>query len=694
MNFNKSKPLRLALISFLILFLELLLIRLISAEIRLFAYLSNLILLAIFIGSGLGMLIKKKLPLTLSSALLLFLTVILTFKLFIPITRFLSPLSDGFIWFQAPWTSWLTIIWGLILTLFLFALTLAIFIPLGQHLGRFFHQPTQRIWFYSLNVFFSLIGILGFNLTSFFSLSPYLGLLLAQFIIFSLTAKNHQNLSMFLTILSIIVISFNLVNSANTTWSPYQKLDLQPIPNSADYLLQVNNVGYMGLLDLSDSRRQRLIDQLDPNQLPPDFSTQFNNQYQLPFVFKPQPDSVLIVGAGGGNDAAAAIRASASKIDAVEIDPQIIKLGQKYHPEQPYSQATVKLINNDGRSFFQQTQNHYDLVIMGLADSHTLSGSLNNLQLDNYLYTQESFQAIKNLLQPDGLIFISFDVRRPWIGAQIQTNLADVFGHQPIVFSLQQDPPIFGWGGVIFVQSLNPDTLSNLLNRQPDLNQFIQKRLENYPPPQKNLTDNWPYLYLDRPRLPKLHLIISGLILCLFFLFARKLNLTQRFNPLAFFLGAGFLLFEFQNISKTALLYGNTWQTNVFTISAILILILLANLTFSKLKIPLRLAYLLLIISFIFTMIIPLNWLNQLPQLIKYLVLPFLLNLPLYFSGLIFINLFSRAHDETAFLGSNLIGSAIGGLLSFLSYCFGLQSLLFVSLGSYLFSLILVIKEI
>lgn len=694
MNFRKSQTLHLCLISFIILFLELLLIRLISTEIRLFAYLSNLILLVIFIGSGLGMLIKRKLPLTLSAILLLILTIILTFKFFTPITSFLSPLSDGFIWFQTPWTSWLTIIWGLILALFLFALILAIFIPLGQHLSLFFHQPTQRIWFYSLNVFFSLIGILCFNLASFFNLSPYLGLLLAQFIIFSLTAKNHQNLSIFLTILSIIVVSFNLVNSTNTTWSPYQKLNLKSIPNSADYLLQVNNVGYMGLLDLSDNRRQKLLDQADPKQLPPDFSPQFNNQYQLPFVFKTQPDAVLIVGAGGGNDAAAAVRNSAARIDAVEIDPQIIKLGQKYHPEQPYSQPTVKLINNDGRSFFQQTKNKYDLIIMGLADSHTLSGSLNNLQLDNYLYTKESFQDIKNLLKSDGLVFISFDVRRPWIGAQIQTNLADVFGHQPLVFSLQNDPPIFGWGGVIFIQGLNPDTLLNLLNRQPNLNQFIQKRLENYPQPPKNLTDNWPYLYLDRPRLPKLHLIISGLILCLFFLFSRKHNIIQRFNPLAFFLGAGFLLFEFQNISKTALLYGNTWQTNVFTISAILILILLANLTFSKLKIPLKLVYLFLIFSFIFIIFIPLNWLNQLPQLVKYFVLPFFLNLPLFFSGLIFINLFSQAHDETAFLGSNLIGSAIGGLLSLLSYYFGLQSLLFVSLTSYIFSLIYTIRDV
>ena len=52
--------LKLFLISFLFLFLELLVIRIVSTEIRIFAYMSNLVLLAIFTGSGLGMLVKKK----------------------------------------------------------------------------------------------------------------------------------------------------------------------------------------------------------------------------------------------------------------------------------------------------------------------------------------------------------------------------------------------------------------------------------------------------------------------------------------------------------------------------------------------------------------------------------------------------------------------------------------------------------
>ena len=46
-----KKYYQLTLVSFVILFLELLIIRLIGTEIRIFAYLSNLILLAIFVGS-------------------------------------------------------------------------------------------------------------------------------------------------------------------------------------------------------------------------------------------------------------------------------------------------------------------------------------------------------------------------------------------------------------------------------------------------------------------------------------------------------------------------------------------------------------------------------------------------------------------------------------------------------------------
>lgn len=681
---------RLALISFIILFLELALIRLIGTEIRIFAYLSNLILLAIFIGVGLGMFIKKRLSVLISSFLLLILMLILVSKVFNNITPWLSPLSESFIWFQESWPSLFKIIFALGQTMVLFCLVMAIFVPLGQYLGRFFKSSKKIIFYYSLNVLFSLLGIWAFNLLSFLSISPFIGILATQFLLLIFIPQKRLNFAGLSAISTAIIIFVHLIFSTNTTWSPYQKLTLIKLPPSEyqtlGYQLQVNNVGYMGLLDLSDKYQKTVLEKMKDLDLPENFDIRFSNQYDLPFLIKPNVEDVLIIGAGAGNDAAAAIRANVLNIDAVEIDPKIIDLGRKNHPEQPYSHPSVNIFVDDGRSYFKKTTKKYDLVIMGLADSHTLSSSLNNIQLDNYLYTRQGFEEIKLILKPDGLLFVSFDVRRPWIGDKIQANLANVFGHSPLIFNLQEEPPLFGWGGVIFVQSVDEHQLQTWLSQNPALDKFIASRQITYKSPAKELVDDWPYLYLDKPRIPKIHLIVSLFLLAIFLILAQKISYSGKFRWDSFFLGSGFLLYEFQNISKTALLYGNTWMTNVFTISAILVFILIANLITTEIKIGIKFLYAMLFVAFAIQIIIPLPLLNRLSTMAKYILAPMLLNLPLFFSALIFISLFTKAREEKAFFASNLIGSAIGGVLAFLSYAYGIKFLLFVSLLMYLIS--------
>ena len=55
--------------------------------------------------------------------------------------------------------------------------------------------------------------------------------------------------------------------------------------------------------------------------------------YQWPYtVFGDTFDDVLILGAGSGTDVAAALRHGAKHVDAVEIDPAIMRLGRERHP--------------------------------------------------------------------------------------------------------------------------------------------------------------------------------------------------------------------------------------------------------------------------------------------------------------------------------------------------------------------------
>src|SRR4030067_540221 len=76
--------------------------------------------------------------------------------------------------------------------------------------------------------------------------------------------------------------------------------------------------------------------------------------YGLPYASLNPGESfedALIVGAGGGNDVAVALANGVDRLDAVEIDPQIIDMGRNYHPADPYHDPRVEIHVEDARSF-------------------------------------------------------------------------------------------------------------------------------------------------------------------------------------------------------------------------------------------------------------------------------------------------------------------------------------------------------
>src|SRR5262249_13075944 len=111
--------------------------------------------------------------------------------------------------------------------------------------------------------------------------------------------------------------------------------------------------------------------------------------YNLPYQLRPAPGDVLVVGAGAGNDVAAALRNRAMSVTAVEIDPAILYLGKRLHPEQPYKDPRTRAVVNDARTHLRQTQERYDTIIYGLLDSHTNLGAMTNVRLDSFVYTVE-----------------------------------------------------------------------------------------------------------------------------------------------------------------------------------------------------------------------------------------------------------------------------------------------------------------
>ena len=72
----------------------------------------------------------------------------------------------------------------------------------------------------------------------------------------------------------------------------------------------------------------------------------------------------------------------------------------------------------------------------------------------------------------------------------------------------------------------------------------------------------------------------------------------------------------------------------------------------------------------------------------------FVLCLPVFFAGIIFVSSFADAHFWGSALGSNLFGSMAGGLLESLSLWFGLRSLTLLAVMIYVGSaLVLVVRK-
>lgn len=700
---------RLAAVSFLILFLELLLIRLVGTEIRIFAYLGNLILLAIFVGSGIGMYIKKPVPLSASAVLLFLTSAMLTtsyilrtprfdVKLFSGISELLSPLSEAYIWQTLTTFSKTGAILGLVLTAAILVLLAAVFVPLGNLLGRLLAKYPQPLQAYSINVAASLAGMWGFQLFSLLMLPPLLGVTAAIAGLLLLAEEHSQRSLVVAALMATIAIAAPKIalqpyEGPVTFWSPYQKLTLSILKpakthHPGGYYLEVNNVGYMGLLNLSPEHVATASAILVEQGKAAPADTVYRNQYSFPYLVKPQPEDVLIIGAGAGNDASAAIKAQAQRVDAVEIDPAIVRIGKNYHHEQPYQSPRVQPVVADGRAFMERTRKLYDLIVMGLADSHTLSSSLTNLRLDHYLYTRESLARARELLKPDGVLALSFEVTRPWIGQRLTRSVTEAFGHQPLVFEIRSDGA-FGWGGYMFLITKDPAILDRILEQQPELAAFIAANKKDFSATTRPLTDDWPYLYLDQPRLPLIHLLTAAFFLGALAFVKRTVLPTTKLHLPMFLWGIGFLLFEFQNISKASLLFGLTWQTNMIIISSILALILAANWTVNRKLLPANVAFLGLMASLIAQLVIPLHLFNRLPFLPKLLLGGVVLNLPFFFGAIIFASWFAKSKDRSAAFASNLLGAAAGGLLEMFSFLTGIKSLLvltivFYALGWYL----------
>jgi len=715
------------LISALGLFLELLLIRWVSTEIRIFAYLQNTVLVVCFLGLGMGCWDSRRRPFVLRE--LLVPLGVLVALLAIPTTRVvlgeISTMFAGFndmlIWSPGAaegWGQFLSPLVGLVLTFLLMALLWETFVPVGRLLGKLMSDHPHTIRAYSANVAGSLCGIWLFVLASALYLPPAAWFaVFAAGAVYFLGAGGRSKLGD-AGFLAAIVLLAGVAGYeqgwSDVRWTPYQKLAVRELTPDAqeateenvlamrlrgerpvfhsmvgNTFIAVNNTGYQATVDL----RPETVT-ADPARFPP--AQRGFSQYDLPARLHPNPQSVLIVGAGSGNDAAGALRNGAKRVVAVEIDPGIIEYGRKYHPEKPYADPRVEVVNDDARSYFATCTEQFDVIAFGLLDSHTTT-AMTNARLDHYVYTIESLSHAKKLLKPGGIAVLSFEAAKPYVADRMGTALEQVFGHKPVAFRVPVNG--YGWGGVVFVVGPDEATVRHLIAAQPGLPALIEQWQARHPitlPGTTRLaTDDWPYIYLEKPTVPVLYFLLAGVLGLLFLRGVRKLGSGEvvrawgKTGTHFFFLGAAFMLLEVQNISKAAVVLGNTWVVNAVIISGVMVMILLANLIAARCpRLPLAPVYALLVASCLGLYALDLSTFAFLPYATKAVVVGLLTSLPMLFSGIVFVRSFADADRKDAALGANLMGALVGGLLQSITFVIGIKALLLIVAALYIGALL------
>lgn len=673
------------LASFATLYVEIMMIRWIGTEVRIFAYMQNLALICCFLGFGLGCYwaergknILNSLA-SVSALVALVLAPIPTWQMFlVHLSNQLSISPDAAQWgslYAHPKATLTLFVIASILAVAVFLLLLVLaMVPLGQWVGHFLDAAPNPIQAYTINLLGSLAGMWVFASFSFFGLSVgywfALGFVVILFIQPSLRLAVAAAI---LLSLSLVLIHGVGLVPPQTYWSPYQKLVLTSLGDQ-QYRIDVNNTGYMSIYNLTSEFLARN----------PSLDARFRDEssYDAPFRFAASRDRVLIVGAGAGNDAAAALRNGAKQVDAVEIDPVIYELGKRLHPEHPYDSPNVRVILNDARAYLRRATPGYDVILFGLLDSHTQFSDYSNMRIDNYVYTEESFREARHLLSPTGVLIVKFEVREPWtwMGRRFYAALTGVFNRAPVVF---RAPPIGALtSATVFIDSDDPGLWARASD--PDLASLVSRHPPNFELTATDApltpTDDWPYLYHRSRSIPRTYLIVSAILLLMTVVLAGKtLEMRHGSTWYFFLLGAGFLLLETQMVSRLALYFGTTWRVNCFVLSGILAVLVLANFAVARRR-PSGLLphYLALIASLVAIYFFPWQGLSYSARGVGTLLgLAYLI--PIFLAGIIFTESFRRTPRKAAAFGANIVGAVAGGLAQNVSFIVGMNALLILA---------------
>ncbi|OGD37779.1 MAG: hypothetical protein A2V45_13270 [Candidatus Aminicenantes bacterium RBG_19FT_COMBO_58_17] len=166
---------------------------------------------------------------------------------------------------------------------------------------------------------------------------------------------------------------------------------------------------------------------------------------------KPDAKRILLIGGGPGGTLGELLKYRDTKIDYVELDPEIIKLSRDFldkEEQDVLDSARVRIIFQDGRKFLQGTGEKYQVMLLNLPEPATAQV--------NRFYTLEFFLLAQRHLSPDGILSFPIPSSETVIGPALQQFLSSLHSTLARVFPVVRVVP---GDRNIFLASAAPLTL-------------------------------------------------------------------------------------------------------------------------------------------------------------------------------------------------------------------------------------------
>lgn len=549
-----------------------------------------------------------------------------------------------------------------------FVTTALLFVPIGQLCGTLMGLRPQRRA-YGLNLLGSLGGVAVMHGLSQAWTPPvvWFSLVLGGLLLFHVHHRGVLRLGAVSALLAVTMLGWPARRISDVIYSPYQHIE------------RSNNAGTV-FLNAGGHYFQQIS---DFSHLPAEHQQPLAMYYELPFRLFPNAQRVAVVGAGTGNDVAAALRRGVPAIDAVEIDPAIYAIGLISHPERPYWNPGVTAYVDDARSFFRSSIQQYDLIVYGLLDSHTLLSHASSVRVDSFVYTVEGFREARARLTPGGALSVAFANMSVELGRKMYLMMQEAFDGRPPLGLRAADGQLVFLSGAAHTVTV-PQAFFDQGACTDITARFADPRLDVDPS-----TDDWPFFYMPRRVYPTSYVVVLALLLLLSLLVVRMLygpppsSGVSREVVTSFLLGAGFMLVETRSITELGLVFGNTWEVVGYVIAGIMVMGFAANAFVARARlVNLGLPFALLLGSLVLALqTLGTGSLASTPT--GRLAALALATLPLLFSGVCFSVLIGRTERLSAAMAANIFGAMTGGLLEYNSMYFGFRALHWLGLAIY-----------